>query len=465
MTGPSPRLPARLLAGWLLPVVLVACGGPTLSPTVPQPTAVASSSASSAPSAPSSGPIGSIIPAPASSSAAYAPNPAAIVVAIDPGHGGCLDWGVPDPLQRGVAYSEKTMTLAIGRQLRDILEAQGLTVVMTRDDDVALAGDDYPRLGCNGPTWRDVNGDGESGFDPEGAIRTRDELQARLDMANIVRADVLVSIHINSLTQDGVVIEMAATETFYTDETAWGADVTGPLAQAIQDEVVVAMDRAAAYQRRDRGIKAHNLFIVAPPLLEPTPERPDPRKQPARGALMPSILAEVGSITLRAEQDLLASAEGQRAAAEGLYTALGGHFAQRPLAVSYLLPALESAPGTIPSPEHGDGPPFWLPTAAGGEVLVRLTNTGNQPWPAGLRLLAGWEQSDQPYLRVPPALEPALDDIPALAPGEAVEVRVPLPADADGPSRGVAWLTLAGADGPLTDLGSPPLQVTTSSEG
>ena len=29
--------------------------------------------------------------------ASIAPNPGAIVVAIDPGHGGCLDWGVPDP--------------------------------------------------------------------------------------------------------------------------------------------------------------------------------------------------------------------------------------------------------------------------------------------------------------------------------------------------------------------------------
>ena len=56
---------------------------------------------------------------------------------------------------------------------------------MTRDDDVALAGDDYPDLGCHGPPWRDVNGDGESGFDPVGAIRTRDELQARLDLANL----------------------------------------------------------------------------------------------------------------------------------------------------------------------------------------------------------------------------------------------------------------------------------------
>ena len=408
---------------------------------------------------PTPGGIGSVIPAPGSQSSVYAPNPGAIVVALDPGHGGCLDWGVPDPRQRGVEFSEKVMKLAIGRQLRDLLEAQGITVVMIRDDDVALAGDRYPPLGCDGPPWRDVNGDGESGFDPEGAIRTRDELQARLDVANLVRADVLISIHINSLTQDGVVFEIAATETFYTDETDWGVDVTGPLAQAIQDQVVTSMDGVARYERQDRGIKAHNLFIVAPPLLEPTPERPDPRKQPTRGALMPSILTEVGSITLKAEQDLLASPPGQLAAAEGIFAALAAHFGERPLAVSYAMPELEPSPGQPPVAVDGDGPPYWLPVAPSADLLVRLVNTGSQPWPAGMNLVGGWEATDQPYLRLPPeALSQMLaEPLPGLAPGEAVELHVPLPVG--GSERGVVWMSVAGGDGPLTALGSPPLQV------
>ncbi|MEO5985797.1 MAG: hypothetical protein ABIW50_05495, partial [Candidatus Limnocylindria bacterium] len=45
---------------------------------------------------------GAEVPAPGSDSAVYEPNPGAIVVAIDAGHGGCLDWGVPDPSERGV---------------------------------------------------------------------------------------------------------------------------------------------------------------------------------------------------------------------------------------------------------------------------------------------------------------------------------------------------------------------------
>lgn len=384
-------------------------------------------------------------------------------MAIDPGHGGCLDWGVPDPRARGADASEKAMTLAIGLVLRGLLEAQGVSVVMTRTSDEALAGDDYPALGCTGPPWRDVNGDGESGFDPEGATRTRDELQARLDLANVARADVLVSIHINSLTQDGVVFEIAATETFYTDETAWGPTAAERLARLVQSAVVARLGEIAGYDRQDRGIEAKNLFIVAPPLLVPTEDRPDPRKQPTRGALMPAILAEVGSITLAAEQDLLTSSPGQRAAAEGIADALAAYFADRQLAVRYdaLLPS--GSAGTVPPSATGDGPPFWVPTLTAAEVaegfVVRLTNTGTEAWPADLELEVGLSASDQPYLRLPPEALDALPlAIPPLAPGESIDLPIRWEPPA-GTARQVAWFTLVGDGGSLTEQGSPPLQL------
>ena len=388
------------------------------------------------------------------------------MVAIDPGHGGCLDWGVPDPRQRGPAFSEKVMTLAIGLELKRLLEAQGITVVMTRQTDVALAGDDYPALGCNGPPFRDVNGDGLSGFDPEGKTRTRDELQARLDLVNLARADLLVSIHINSITQGGVTFEIAATQTYYTDETPWGVSATKHLAQQVQDGVVAAMRPVAAYARQDRGISAVNLFIVAPPLFVTTPDRPDPVKQPARGALLPAILTEVGSISLAAEQDLLLSAAGQAAAAQGIANGLGAFFGDRPMAVRFDALVPGGTAGIPPVAIAGDGPPFWAPvvdaSALAAGVPIQLTNTGTAAWPPNLRVLAGWSLSKDPYLRAPPpGLLPLALPVPALKPGESVDLVLPLAAPA-GSGRQIAWITIADGARSLAELGSPPLQLATA---
>ena len=105
---------------------------------------------------------------------------------------------------------------------------------------------------------------------------------------------------------------------------------------------------------------------------------------------------------------------------------------------------------------------FWAPAAPAGPLTVRLTNTGTDPWPADLTLVGGWEESDQPYLRVPPAaLEPLLDEaLPPLAPGESVDVTV-TPPTGDPTARGVAWITVAQGDRAWTELGIPALQVTT----
>jgi len=449
------RRPAALLGGVLL---LAACGPATPTPS--------GTDASVRPSASAGPAVGEVIPAPGSTSAVYEPNPGAIVVAIDPGHGGCLDWGVPDPLQRGAAHAEKAMTLAIGLELQRLLEAQGIRVVMTRTADEALAGDDYADLGCHGPPWRDVNGDGEAGIDPEGKTRTRDELQARLDLVNLARADLLVSIHINSITQDGVIFEIAASQTYWTDETAWGPTATQQLAQLVQDGVVAALDPVATYDRQDRGISAVNLYIVAPPLFVPTPERPDPLKQPTRGALQPAILTEVGSITLAAEQDLLLTPAGQAAAAQGIANALAAYFNARPLAVRYDALLSGGGAGVAPQAVAGEGPPFWspvlAPSALTADTTFRITNTGIATWPANLRLMVGWIASDEPYLRDAPAtLEPLDVEVPPLRAGESVELRVLLTAPS-GAARQIAWITLADGAASFADLGSPAFQIATA---
>ena len=443
-----------------LALVLAACtgDGSTPEPTAPPSSVAPTPAVSQSPGAA----VGSVEPAPGSSSDLYAPNPGAIVVAIDPGHGGCLDWGVPDPSERGQAYAEESMTLAIALRLRDLLVDDGIGVVMIRDEDEALAGDDYAPLDCHGPAWRDVNGDGVAGFGPDvpEATRTRDELQARLDLANLTAADALVSIHINSPTEGAEQVEIAFSETFYTDETPWGGTETARLAAGVQAGVVDHLAGLAPYERGDRGVTAHNFYMVAPTLFEPTEERPDPVKQPTRGGLMPVVLAEVGSITMRAEHDLLVSADGQDAVAAGLFDGLAVYFDARDLAAR--IGVADAPVGVAPTPVEGDGPLFWPPVAPDGPIQLRLTNTGVAEWPAGLELVGAWGITDQPYLaRAPEALESLGVEVPALAPGESVVLTVELPAAPE--ERAVAWISLRDGTSTLADHGSPALQL--ASEG
>jgi hypothetical protein len=193
-----------------------------------------------------------------------------------------------------------------------------------------------------------------------------------------------------------------------------------------------------------------------------TPERPDPVKQPTRGALMPAVLTEVGSITLAAEHDLLLSPEGQAAAAEGIASGIASYFADRPLAVRYdaLVPGGEA--GRVASAVEGSGPPFWAADISPAEQTaafpLRLTNTGTEPWPDDLRLMAGLAVSSEPYLREEPLAFLDLGiTIPPLAPGESVVLLVEM--GVPGSEREMLWISVATAAGPVTDLGSAPLQL------
>ncbi|MDH4334530.1 MAG: hypothetical protein OEW24_04615, partial [Chloroflexota bacterium] len=231
----------------------------------------------------------------------------------------------------------------------------------------------------------------------------------------------------------------------------------------VQDGVVDALDGVATYERQDRGVEPVNFYIIGAPLFVPTEERPDPRKQPTRGILMPGVLTEVGSITLAAEHDLLGSAAGQAAAAAGIFDGLAGYLADRPISVRYdaLIPG--GSAGGIAEAVDGLGPPYWS-SALDGVALpdglpIRLTNTGTEAWPSGLQFLGGWSATDQPYLRsAPEALESLGVAVPPLAPGESVELRVTL-AIRDIAARQVLWITLADASGAWTDRGVAPLQL------
>lgn len=449
----------RVVAGIACAAILAACGA--LDPTSSSPTADASGAASATADASAGPAVGVVEPAPGSDSAFYAPNPGAIVVAIDPGHGGCLDWGVPDPSERGVELAEKTLVLGIAERLRDRLTAEGIGVVMVREGDEALAGDLEPDFDCHGPDWRDVDGDGNAGFEETGRIRTRDELQARIDRANLAGADAFVSIHINSLTENGISFEIAATQTFYDDETPWGADASASLADSVQGGVVSMLDPLATYARQDRGTEAVAFYAISRTWADgDSCETPgDEWCKPHRGLAMPGVLSEVGSITQREEHDLLASEAGQQAVADGLFDGLAAWFAGRGPGARV---ALADAPvGATPPPVGGDGPMFWAPVVADGQLRLRVTNTGTEPIAAGSRLVAGWEESELPYLVLAPeGLAPIGEELPDLAPGESVVLEVDLPDPPSG-GRALAWISLSFDASTLADQGSPALQLAT----
>jgi len=94
-------------------------------------------------------------------------------IAIDPGHGG-VDPGALGP--QGV--HEKDIVLAIALKLRELLEASGATVVMTREIDTDLS---------------------DANLGHQYSRRKRQDLSRRVALINASRASLLVSVHLNSM--------------------------------------------------------------------------------------------------------------------------------------------------------------------------------------------------------------------------------------------------------------------------
>jgi N-acetylmuramoyl-L-alanine amidase len=146
-------------------------------------------------------------PAPASLSPPLPTIPqGAVVVMIDPGHGG------RDPGAIGIAgLQEKQINLTISQRIQQRLQAAGLTVLMTRDSD----------------QWVD--------------------LETRAQVANQAGAAVFVSIHANAISMQRP--EVNGLETYYLSS---GAD----LARSIHQRVLAQTDLA------DRGVRQARFYVL-----------------------------------------------------------------------------------------------------------------------------------------------------------------------------------------------------------
>lgn len=170
-------------------------------------------------------------------------------IVIDPGHGG-VNRGA-----RGLfGVQEKDVVLRIGLALRSLLEREGVRVVMTREEDF-LPGGSWDR-----------------------------QLAARVELANRVGADLLVSIHADSNKP-----WYQGTTTYYLGSSS----ASRRLAESIQRAITATLGS------QNRGIKARGFYVL-------------------RHSRMPAVLVEVGFISNPLEERRLADPGYQERAARGI---------------------------------------------------------------------------------------------------------------------------------------------------
>jgi N-acetylmuramoyl-L-alanine amidase len=185
------------------------------------------------------------------------------VIVVDPGHGG------PD----GGAVSrdglvEKEVALRIALYLRDYLQEAGALVIMTREDDTDLASPDTSRL----------------------RRRKTEDLMRRVELVKEKNADVLISIHLNSIPTP----RWSGAQTFYNPVR----EENRRLAVLIQSELKRQLGNT------DRLAKQKGDVYI----LKESP--------------VPTALVEVGFLSHPGEAAMLATESYQKKVAAAIYSGM-----------------------------------------------------------------------------------------------------------------------------------------------
>jgi N-acetylmuramoyl-L-alanine amidase len=182
------------------------------------------------------------------------------IIALDAGHGG------PDGGAVGHGgLIEKEITLPIVIYLRDYLEQAGAIVVVTREDDRDLAAEETKSI----------------------RQRKTEDLIQRVNMIKESDAELLVSIHLNSIPSP----QWYGAQTFFKA----GKDESKNLAYFIQDEIIRNLNNTT---RKIKPIK--NVYLLE--ALE-----------------VPSALVEVGFLSNPREAELLKSDKYQKKLSASIY--------------------------------------------------------------------------------------------------------------------------------------------------
>lgn len=179
-------------------------------------------------------------------------------IVLDAGHGG----EDPGKVGNGNVY-EKDINLAITEYVKMFLEQDDYCVVMTRDEDESL-------------------GDTAKGFDKTGDMR------ARLAAIEDAGAQIAVSIHQNSYTEESV----QGTQVFYHESSSAGKE----LAQSIQQSLWDRLD-----SEKKREIKSDNSYYLL------------------KNSSIPMVIVECGFLSNNRELELLQQEEYQKQVAWAIY--------------------------------------------------------------------------------------------------------------------------------------------------
>ncbi len=182
-------------------------------------------------------------------------------IVIDPGHGGS------DPGAIGKSgLAEKTVTLAISTELRKLLEEKQAKVILTRNND------------------RDVHSRHASDVQ---------ELQSRINIANKARADVFVSVHIDSFIDSTA----KGTTSYFAPQSMRGELLAMHIQQSLVDQLGLP----------DRGFRDNDFYVL-------------------KHAAVPAVLAEIAFISNPFEEEKLHQPDFIKKAAYGIFTGITRFF-------------------------------------------------------------------------------------------------------------------------------------------
>jgi N-acetylmuramoyl-L-alanine amidase len=249
-------------------------------------------------------------------------------IVLDPGHGG------PDPgaRARDGAAVEAFVNLEVALRLRRLLEASGARVVMTRETDARPMA----------PGAREA---------PAGE---RQDLEARVQIANAARADLFVSLHADVLPDP----ERGGTLVFWGPPSGYTYPRERPgelVRRSTEAAQAVLWHLVAKTGLHERGAAPEAFYVLG-------------------STAMPAILVEMAVLTNPAEGIFLTGEGFQQRLAEGLADGIADFFGERhdaELAADVTIPdGAIVAPGTTL------------------QKVWRVRNSGGATWGSGYRLAA-----------------------------------------------------------------------------